>query len=113
MGRNRGDTRRSRGSVAARVEGKEAIGPVPGPRRWRLGAAIAVGLVVLSVATFAPTLGNGFVEQWDDQENFLENVHYRGLGPSQIRWAWTEAKLGVYQQLSTVAGGEVVSADSY
>jgi tetratricopeptide (TPR) repeat protein len=57
-----------------------------------------VGLLVLVAIAFAPVLGNGFVN-WDDTENLLENPHFRGLGPSQLRWAWTTFWIGVYQPL--------------
>jgi hypothetical protein len=59
----------------------------------------AVVLVLLVAAAFYPCLSNDFVS-WDDQDNFLENPHYRGLGWPQIRWAWTSFRLGVYQPLS-------------
>ena len=40
------------------------------------------------------------LRDWDDEENFLENPSYRGLGWSQIRWAWTTFLIGVYQPLA-------------
>ncbi len=60
---------------------------------------MAVGLAILTVFAFAPTTGNGFVN-WDDDSNFLDNTHFRGLGWNQIRWAWTTFRLGVYQPVS-------------
>jgi Flp pilus assembly protein TadD len=66
---------------------------------WGLQAAVvALVLVLLVVAAFSPALSNDFV--WDDDANFLENVSYRGLGWSQIHWAWTSFQLGVYQPLA-------------
>ncbi len=62
---------------------------------WWVGA----GLAILSVVAFAPVIGNGFVN-WDDDTNFLDNPHFRGLGLDQILWAWTTFRLGVYQPLS-------------
>ena len=47
---------------------------------------------------FVPVLSNGWVI-FDDDENFLDNVDFRGLGWAQISWAWTTFKLGVYQPL--------------
>ena len=50
-------------------------------RRWiRWLAPSLVALVTL--AAFLPTLHNQFVN-WDDDVNFLDNPHYRGLGWSQ------------------------------
>ncbi|MHC5542901.1 hypothetical protein ACYOEI_32155, partial [Singulisphaera rosea] len=57
---------------------------------------MAVPLVLIVALAFWPVLDNGFV-RWDDDENFFENVEYRGLGLSQIGWAWSTFLLGVYQ----------------
>jgi hypothetical protein len=56
-------------------------------------------LVPVVWAAFGPIVGNGFVG-WDDPLNFLENRDFRGLGWTQIRWAWTTRLLGVYQPLA-------------
>jgi tetratricopeptide (TPR) repeat protein len=53
---------------------------------------------------FAGVLGNGFV-LWDDDENFLQNPHYRGLGPSQLAWMLTTFHLGVWIPLTWVTLG--------
>jgi len=42
----------------------------------------------VTLTAFLPALQNGFVN-WDDDINFLRNVHYRGLGPSELRWMFT------------------------
>ena len=57
---------------------------------WDYRAAVISSLLVLFaiVAAFSPCLTNDFVA-WDDDENFLKNPYYRGLGWSQLRWAWT------------------------
>ena len=52
------------------------------------GAALIV--VSITLALFAKSLSNGFVD-WDDPMNFLENPHYRGLGWPQITWMFTSA----------------------
>jgi tetratricopeptide (TPR) repeat protein len=73
---------------------------MPASGVWTPGAAgLALLLVVLVAAAFAPVLQNGFV-YWDDPENFLENPYYRGLGWPQLRWAWTSFRIGVYQPLA-------------
>ncbi len=62
-------------------------------------AALALLVVVASLAAFAPALDNGFVA-WDDRFYFLENTAYRGLGWAQWSWAWTTARGGLYQPLT-------------
>jgi hypothetical protein len=58
-----------------------------------------VTLAVVVVAAFLPVLNNRFVA-FDDDENFIENLSFRGLGPSELRWAWTTFLLGAYQPLA-------------
>src|SRR5438128_1873388 len=53
-------------------------------RRWLVPALTAF----VTFAAFLPTLNNQFVD-WDDQRNFLENPHYRGLAWTHLRWMWT------------------------
>jgi protein O-mannosyl-transferase len=59
------------------------------PARWIAPLAITV----LTIAVFAPALGGSFL-LWDDDRNFLNNPHYRGLGFAQARWAFTSAVMG-------------------
>ena len=49
---------------------------------------------------FLPTLDNGFLAGWDDDENFLENPYFRGLGTAQVKWAWTTFWVRAYQPLA-------------
>jgi len=58
---------------------------------------IAIG--ILSVVVFLPALGGQFLT-WDDDVNFLWNESYRGLGWSQIRWAFTNVRMGHYIPLT-------------
>jgi len=67
---------------------------------WMTGALIAL----LTVAAFLPTLGNGFVD-WDDDENFLTNPHYRGLGWIQIRWMFSIPHTGPYVPITWMTLG--------
>jgi protein O-mannosyl-transferase len=63
------------------------------------------GLVlVVTLAAFLPTLGNGFAS-WDDALNFLDNPHYRGLGPTQLRWMFTTFHAGHYIPLTWLSLG--------
>ena len=44
------------------------------------------------------------------KSNFLDNPNYRGLGPAELRWAWTTFWLGVYQPLAwSLFGAEYVT----
>src|SRR2546425_12872456 len=53
--------------------------PAKGWGSWLVPVLIAV----VTFATFLPALHNQFVN-WDDDKNFLENPHYRGLGWTQL-----------------------------
>src|SRR2546428_198361 len=71
-------------------------------QRWvRWLAPLLIALVTF--AAFLPALQNEFVD-WDDQRNFLENPHYRGLGWTQLRWMWT-THLGHYIPLTWMTLG--------
>ncbi len=86
------------------------VGPVPGsvrcgesagrPSRNRVARWVGAAVVVATLVAFLPVQGNGFVNHWDDQSNFLNNHQFRGLGWSQVRWAWTTRLLGAYQPLT-------------
>jgi tetratricopeptide (TPR) repeat protein len=67
---------------------------------WTTGALIAL----LTAAVFLPALGNGFVN-WDDEENFLANPHYRGLGWTQIRWMFSIPPTGPYVPITWLTLG--------
>jgi hypothetical protein len=62
------------------------VQPAPLPTTRRDAALIAI----LTLAVFAPALANDWVE-WDDLFNFLDNPHYRGLGPRHLVWMFTTA----------------------
>jgi len=53
---------------------------------------------------YLPALRDGFVS-WDDEKNFVQNTHYRGLGLEQLRWMWTTFHLGHYVPLSWMTLG--------
>jgi tetratricopeptide (TPR) repeat protein len=61
-------------------------------------------VVVVTLASFLPTLGNGFAS-WDDALNFLDNPSYRGLGPAQLRWMFTTFHAGHYIPLTWLSLG--------
>ena len=72
-----------------------------GASRW-LPAAIVIALTLVA---FLPGLGNGFIPNWDDALNFLDNPHYRGLGPAQLRWMFTTFHAGHYIPLTWLSLG--------
>ena len=58
---------------------------------------VVIGL--LSVAAFLPALDGQFLT-WDDSVNFLANESYRGLGWPQIRWAFSNVRMGHFIPLT-------------
>jgi Flp pilus assembly protein TadD len=81
------------------VEGPARPARVPawlGRAWWR---ALPLGLALVVAVAFRPVLDNGFL-YFDDDENFFENLDFRGLGWPEVRWAWTTFLLGVYQPLA-------------
>ncbi|MCI0656328.1 MAG: hypothetical protein L0170_04570, partial [Acidobacteria bacterium] len=55
------------------------------PKPWILGPAAAL----VAFAAFLPALNADFVN-WDDDWNFVTNPNYRGLGPAQLKWMFTD-----------------------
>jgi len=72
------------------------------PARVTRRDALLVGLLTLAV--FSPTLLNGWVE-WDDQVNFGDNPHYRGLGWRHLVWMLTVNWNGHWTPLSWLTLG--------
>lgn len=68
--------------------------------RWFMPAVVFLA----TFASFFPVLSNGFVE-WDDYENLVNNLNYRGLGWSQLLWMFTTFHMGPYQPLSWLTLG--------
>ena len=104
----------TRGSKSRKVEAAAKARPLEPPRlprelvartpakgwgSWLVPALIAV----VTFATFLPALHNQFVN-WDDDKNFLENPHYRGLGWTQLSWMWT-THMGHYIPLTWMTFG--------
>jgi len=71
-----------------------------GPPPW----AIPLTIALVTVVAFLPVLRNGFVS-WDDDRNFTENPHFRGLGIEQLRWMWTTFHMGHYVPFSWMTLG--------
>jgi Flp pilus assembly protein TadD len=60
---------------------------------------LALVIGILSVVVFLPALDGKFLT-WDDDVNFLTNESYRGLGWAQIRWAFSNVRMGHYIPLT-------------
>jgi hypothetical protein len=65
-------------------------------------ALTPVAVALMTAAAFLPALGGSFLN-WDDNVNFLTNAAYRGLGPEQIRWAFTSVLFGHYIPLTRIS----------
>ena len=63
----------------------------------------ALLIALLSLVAFAPALNGEFT--WDDEDSFLENSAYRGLGWSQLAWMWTTFSMGIYRPLTWMTYG--------
>ena len=65
-----------------------------------------LGAVVIAAAlgVFLPALSAEFVN-WDDPDSFLDNPHYRGLGPRQLLWMFTTVHMGHYMPLTWLTLG--------
>jgi protein O-mannosyl-transferase len=66
-------------------------------RIWVIGLALAISIGF----AFSPVIDAGFFAL-DDAPNFTSNLHFRGLGWDQLKWAWRTSLMGVYQPLSWV-----------
>jgi len=74
--------------------------PVAAPARRDRGIVAAV--VAVTALAFLSGVTSDFVS-WDDDINFTNNPHFRGLGWAQVRWAFISFHLGVYQPLAWLA----------
>ena len=72
---------------------------IPADRVNRL-LLVLIPLAVL--AAFWPTLRADFIN-WDDDANFLNNPHFRGLDWRNLRWMFTTLHMSNYQPLSWLA----------
>ncbi len=86
--------------TAPAASGDARQGEEPLPAWDRRTWLVAIPLALFVVAAFIPVLKNGFVGACDDDDNFLNNPFYRGLGAAQLRWACTTFWVGVYQPLA-------------
>jgi protein O-mannosyl-transferase len=94
-------------ATAKKSKRRSAPPPVAQPKtaetrmaKW----AIPVAIALVTIVAFLPVLDNGFVA-WDDDKNFVENPHFRGLGLEQLHWMWTTFHMGHYVPLSWMTLG--------
>ncbi len=76
---------------------KTSGSPIAGDGSRRLLLLVLISLAVL--VAFWPTLQAGFIT-WDDDANFLNNPHFRGLDWRNLRWMLTTLYMSNYQPLS-------------
>lgn len=79
------------------------MNPAPPPplrRPWL--PPLLVGLVTFLV--FLPALWAGWTNR-DDDINFLNNPHYRGLSPQNLKWMWTTYLMGHYHPVTWMSLG--------
>ena len=78
----------------------------PPSRSESQGATALLAPLVVAVAmlVFVPALSYEWLN-WDDPGAFLENPHYRGLGPRQLVWMFTTFHLGHYMPLTWLTLG--------
>lgn len=60
---------------------------------------LAVAVFCLVAATFLPVIHNTLIN-WDDENYFITNDHYRGLTLENLRWCFTTYYMGHYQPLN-------------
>src|SRR5947207_6537956 len=61
----------------------------PLPPRPRRRVLLPLLIAAVTFAAFLPSLQGEFLN-WDDDANFLGNLNYRGLGPTNLRWMFTD-----------------------
>jgi len=70
-----------------------------------VGKRLLLILIPLAVlAAFWPTLHADFIV-WDDNANFLDNPHFRGLTWQNLRWMFTTLHMSNYQPFSWLVSG--------
>src|SRR6266550_5705320 len=102
MSRKRKPAKLDAVAVAGHRRSDDSLVPPPAQRSVRWLAALLVA--VFTLAAFLPTLHNQFVN-WDDDVNFLDNPHYRGLGGAHLRWMWTTFHMAHYIPLTWMTLG--------
>lgn len=69
-----------------------------------LVGALPIVVFAVTVVAFLPALDGQFLN-WDDEENFLRNEGFRGLGLPQLRWMFSTSLMGHYIPLTWLSLG--------
>jgi protein O-mannosyl-transferase len=93
-----------RAAPRARTRPAQPVATASTPRRWISQLAVPAVLVLACFVVFLPALQAGFVN-WDDDQNFLDNPNYRGLGTPQLRWMFTTFLMAHYIPLTWMTLG--------
>lgn len=94
------------GSHRAAQPGADAQSGVAAPARphpvWTLAACAA--LLLLVATAFQPALRGGFLD-WDDAQNFADNLRWRGLSGDHLHWMARTLHMGHWQPLTWLTLG--------
>ncbi len=96
--------RRSKHAAQSGAAAREAVPGAPpafarepGLRAWTIAACVALAALVW--VAFGPALDGQFLD-WDDAQNFVENVRWRGLSPEHLAWMARTLHMGHWQPLT-------------
>ncbi|MEE2672838.1 MAG: hypothetical protein VX466_03530 [Myxococcota bacterium] len=90
-------------ALALPTSAEPPSGDAPPPASEGLRVGLPIAIAVLAFLAFTPALGGEFVN-FDDQENFTNNPHYRGIGPTQLAWMFSHFD-GHYQPVTWLSHG--------
>jgi protein O-mannosyl-transferase len=76
----------------------------PSLRNLFVDAFLSVLIFGVVLASFWPTLQNGFLD-WDDSGMFLENIDYRGLKAANIKWMFSTFHYAHYHPITWLTLG--------
>ena len=79
---------KTRAQIRKKPQSKTPPGTGPFLSSKKQNAALSVLLAVVTIALYSPAFGYRFVV-WDDHDYVTANPHIRGLGWSNIKWAFT------------------------
>lgn len=65
---------------------------------------LPLGIALVALVAFIPAMRGEFLS-WDDEQNFVSNPFFRGLGSEQLRWMWSTFLLGHYIPVSWMSLG--------
>src|SRR5262245_41825578 len=99
MAKKRAERQRRAGAEPVRAPAARTTAPAPARSAWWSTWLAPIVIVGVTLVAFHPSLQNGFVD-FDDDQAFLLNPRYRGLGWTNVSWMFTTLHMGHYQPLS-------------